>query len=168
MKTEVIKLYENREDVTLTTYVLEDSPEMLAGKSRPAILICPGGGYMSCSDREAEPIAMKFASMGYHTFVLRYSTYMGGNAGGFPDISKPLPVKEECLYPTQMREIGQAMLIIREHAKAWKVDADRADSQQEHIMLLCMQQTGIQIQSVSTSMKTKKNSVRQQQFLAIH
>ena len=27
MKTEVIKLYENREDVTLTTYVLEDSPE---------------------------------------------------------------------------------------------------------------------------------------------
>ena len=74
MKTEVIKLYENREDVTLTTYVLQDSPEMLAGKSRPAILICPGGGYMSCSDREAEPIAMKFASMGYHTFVLRYST----------------------------------------------------------------------------------------------
>ena len=64
MKTEVIKLYENREDVTLTTYVLQDSPEMLAGGKRPAILICPGGGYMGCSDREAEPIAMKFASMG--------------------------------------------------------------------------------------------------------
>ena len=31
MKTEVIKLYEKREDVTLTTYVLQDSPEMLAG-----------------------------------------------------------------------------------------------------------------------------------------
>ena len=39
MKTEVIKLYENREDVTLTTYVLQDSPEMLAGGKRPAILI---------------------------------------------------------------------------------------------------------------------------------
>ena len=65
MKTEVIRLYENRDDVTLTTYVLQDSPEMLAGKKRPAVLICPGGAYLFCSDREAEPIAMKFASMGY-------------------------------------------------------------------------------------------------------
>lgn len=125
MKTEVIKLYENREDVTLTTYVLQDSPEMLAGGKRPAILICPGGGYMSCSDREAEPIAMKFASMGYHTFVLRYSTYSGGKADGFPDVSKPLEVKEACLYPTQMREIGKAMLMIREHAEEWLVDVNR-------------------------------------------
>ena len=73
MKTEIIKLYDNRSDVTLTTYVLQDSPEMLDGKTRPAILICPGGAYINCSDREAEPVAMKFASMGYHTFVLRYS-----------------------------------------------------------------------------------------------
>ena len=27
------------------------------------------------SDREAEPIAMKFAGEGYNTFVLRYTTY---------------------------------------------------------------------------------------------
>lgn len=125
MKTEVIRLYENREDVTLTTYVLEDSPELLAGKKRPAVLICPGGGYMSCSDREAEPIAMKFASMGYHTFVLRYSTYSEGKSGGFPDISKPLRVKEQCVYPTQMREIGKAMLVIREHEEDWLVDTKR-------------------------------------------
>ena len=125
MKTEVIRLYENREDVTLTTYVLQDSPEMLAGKPRPAILICPGGAYLSCSDREGEPIALKFASMGYHAFVLRYSTYMGGGAGEFPDIFKPLPPKEECQYPMPMREIGHAMLIIREHAQEWKVDTDR-------------------------------------------
>lgn len=125
MKTEVIKLYENREDVTLTTYVLQDSPEMLAGKSRPAILICPGGGYFSCSDREAEPIAMKFASMGYHTFVLRYSVYNEGKGSDLPDLSKQLDIKEHCQYPTQMREIGQAMLIIREHAKEWFVDEER-------------------------------------------
>lgn len=125
MKTEVIKLYENRNDVTLTTYVLQDSLEMLAGKRRPAILICPGGAYLNCSDREAEPIAMKFASMGYHTFVLRYSTYQQGGAEEFPDISKSLPVKEHCKHPTPMREIGQSMLIIREHAEEWLVDTDR-------------------------------------------
>lgn len=125
MKTEVLKLYENRDDVTLTTYVLQDSPEMLAGKKRPAILICPGGAYMSCSDREAEPIALKFASMGYHAFVLRYSVYEQGGTNGFPDLSKPLPVKEHCQHPMPMREIGQSMLIIREHADEWLVDEDR-------------------------------------------
>jgi len=78
MRIEKIKLYENREDVTLTTYVLEDSHEMLNGKKRPAILVCPGGAYAFCSDREAEPVALKYASMGYHAFVLRYSVYNKG------------------------------------------------------------------------------------------
>lgn len=124
MKTEIIKLYENREDVTLTTYILQDSPELLNGGVRPAVLICPGGAYMSCSDREAEPVAVKFASMGYHAFVLRYSTYSEGTEM-FPDLSKPLPVKEHCQHPMPMREIGNAMLIIRKHADEWHVDTDR-------------------------------------------
>lgn len=123
MKVEKIYLYENRTDVSLTTYVLDDSTEMLAGKTRPAIIICPGGAYLSCSDREAEPVALRFASMGYHTFVLRYSTYGGGN--DFPDLSKSLEPKPECQYPMNMREIGQAMLIVRDHAKEWLVDTDR-------------------------------------------
>ena len=125
MKTEVIKLYESREDVKLTTYVLADSPELLAGKKRPAIIICPGGGYFNCSDREAEPVALKFVSKGYHAFVLRYSTYCGGAGGGIPDLSKPVPVNENSLYPNAMREIGKSMLIIREHADEWLVDVDR-------------------------------------------
>lgn len=125
MKTEVIKLYENRENVTLTTYVLQDSPELLAGKMRPAVIICPGGGYFNCSDREAEPIALKFASQGYHTFVLRYSTYCEEEGMGLPDLSRPLPVNENSLYPSAVREIGKAMLIIRKHAQEWMVDVDR-------------------------------------------
>ena len=124
MKTEIIRLYEDRNDATLTTYILEDSTEMLRGKSRPAILICPGGAYMNCSDREGEPVAMKFASMGYHTFVLRYSTYSQGSME-FPDLSGQLPPKKECQHPTPVREIGKSMLIIREHAKEWLVDPDR-------------------------------------------
>lgn len=124
MKSEVLKLYENKDDVTLTTYLAADSPELLEGKRRPAVLICPGGAYLNCSDREGEPVALKFMSMGYHAFVLRYSTYLEGK-GGFPDISKPAPVKEHCQHPTPMREIGKAMLMIREHAGEWLVDTDR-------------------------------------------
>lgn len=124
MKTEVIRLYENREDVTLTTYIVEDSPELLDGKKRPAVLVCPGGAYLNCSDREGEPVALKFVSMGYHAFVLRYSTYLEGKPG-FPDLSEPAPAKEFCQHPTPVREIGQAMLIIREHGEEWLVDTEK-------------------------------------------
>lgn len=124
MLVDKIRLYEDREDVTLTTYVLDDSPEMLKGSSRPAILICPGGGYMSCSDREAEPVAMSFAAMGYHAFVLRYSTY-GEGKNEFPDLSQPFLPKTHVQHPTPMREIGKAMLLIREHAEKWLVDTER-------------------------------------------
>lgn len=128
MISEVIKLYEDRNDVTLTTYILQDSPQLLAGGRRPAVIICPGGAYLDCSDREAEPVAMKFASMGYHTFVLRYSRYGtepdGSKADLFAQTPEHLP-KEHCLYPTHMREIGKAMLIIHEHAEEWLVDTEK-------------------------------------------
>lgn len=123
MRTEFIKLYEGREDVTLTSYILADSAELLGGKTRPAILICPGGGYLNCSDREAEPVALRFAAMGYHAFVLRYSTYME-ERGTVPDMNS-IEVKAHCVHPNPMRDIGKAMLVIREHAKDWLVDEDR-------------------------------------------
>ena len=90
MITKTIQLYEGRADVTLTTYVLADSPEMLNGNKRPAVLVCPGGAYLGCSDREGEPVALRFAAMGYHAFVLRYSTYFGSLGTG--DISGEMPV----------------------------------------------------------------------------
>lgn len=122
MKSEVIKLIEGRDDVTLTTYILADSPEMLAGQKRPAVIVCPGGAYFSCSDREGEPVALAFANMGYHAFVLRYSVY-GGN--GFEMDLNHLPIKEECQHPRPMQDIGRAMLYIREHAEEWLVDTER-------------------------------------------
>jgi acetyl esterase/lipase len=124
MKSTAIKLYQDREDVILTTYILEDSVEMLKGKPRPAVIICPGGAYLSCSDREGEPVAIMFANMGYHAFVLRYSTYCQGGTK-WPDFSKPLPVKEYCRFPAAMCELGQSMLILREHAEEWHIDAGR-------------------------------------------
>lgn len=124
MLTEVYKLYEDREDVTLTTYVIAEKGEMHEIGKRPAVLICPGGGYFTCSDREAEPVALKFAAMGYHAFVLRYSTYTEGK-DQFPDLSKPIAVKEKISHPAPVRDIGKAMLCIREHEEAWMVDMGR-------------------------------------------
>jgi acetyl esterase/lipase len=119
-----VKLYEGRDDVTLTAYVLDDSKEMLNGTPRPAVLICPGGGYMSCSDREGEPIAMSFAAMGYHAFVLRYSVYNEGK-DFVMDFGGAMVPKPHCQFPNPMRDIGAAMIYIKRHAAEWIVDADR-------------------------------------------
>ncbi|MBR1640073.1 MAG: alpha/beta hydrolase [Treponema sp.] len=122
MKIEKIKLYEDREDVLLTAYILDDSPEMLKGGLRPAVVICPGGGYFSCSDREAEPVAMAFASMGYHAFVLKYSTYgMDAFINHFADMKS----RPHCQNPNPMKEVGMAFKIVKENAEGWKVDKNR-------------------------------------------
>lgn len=123
MYVNTMKLYKDREDVTLMAYVLDDSVEMLRGKMRPAILICPGGGYLNCSDREAEPVAMRFAAMGYHVFVLRYSTYLEGGYD-IPDLAVA-KMKAHCQFPNPMLEIGKAVLAIREHADEWLVDTEQ-------------------------------------------
>lgn len=56
----------------LITYVPDASPELGEGRLRAAIIICPGGGYAFLSDREGEPVALRFAGLGYAAFVLKY------------------------------------------------------------------------------------------------
>lgn len=58
---------------SLTAYVHDNSPEIDPGRYHPAVLVCPGGGYVMTSDREAEPIALQFFARGFNAFVLRYS-----------------------------------------------------------------------------------------------
>lgn len=126
MYSEIFRLYENREDVTLTTYVQNESDSLLGNQKRPAILICPGGGYMKCATQESEPVALRFAAMGYHTFVLKYSTYFSlDSTTPFPAVREEIKVREHCIFPNPMLEIGKAMLLIREHAKEWNLDEER-------------------------------------------
>ncbi len=44
---------------SLDAYIL-DSISVCEDRKRPAVIICPGGGYGHLSDREGEPIAMQF------------------------------------------------------------------------------------------------------------
>ncbi len=72
-------------------------------RSRPAILVIPGGGYNHVSEREAEPIALRFCAQGYVAFVLRYSCKPHG-------------------FPVALREAAMAMRFIRENAQMFGVD----------------------------------------------
>lgn len=88
---------------TLTSYCPNASREININVKRPTILICPGGGYDFCSDREGEPVALKFVSMGYNAFVLKY----------------------ECApqrYPQQLLEVAASMAYIRRNAEKFHVD----------------------------------------------
>ena len=71
MKALKLVLHEDR-NVTLTAYIQETGGEFGFSK-RPAVLILPGGGYVMCSDREADPVALAYAKAGYQAFILRYT-----------------------------------------------------------------------------------------------
>ncbi len=125
MKVETFKLYPDREDVTLTAYILDDSPEILKGKPRGGVVVCPGGAYLNCSDREAEPVALRFAAMGYHAFVLRYSV-QDENGRDKSDLFKEGPkVKDWLTHPAPVREIGMSFKLIHDHAVEWLVDTEK-------------------------------------------
>lgn len=47
---------------TLEGYILDCEIRFGLEKKRPAIVVCPGGGYLYCSPREAEPIALRYAA----------------------------------------------------------------------------------------------------------
>ena len=91
-------------DATLTTYLPDNLTEMgRENEVRPCLLICPGGGYEFCSQREAEPVALNFLPEGFNVFVLNYSV---------------APHR----YPTQLREAAAAMELIHRKAGAWHCD----------------------------------------------
>ncbi len=120
-----IRLYADRDDVVLQTYILADSPELTPGKPRPAVLICPGGAYLGTSDREAEPIALQFNAHGYQAFVLRYSTFYRGNMKDIPAAGSPVPGNRRARYPEPLLDLARAMLVIAGNAGLWLVDPDR-------------------------------------------
>lgn len=74
---------------TLTTYILDERNIKISTlKKRPAVIICPGGGYTFTSEREAEPIAMKYCGAGFHSFVLDYSIAPAGFPAAVCELSK--------------------------------------------------------------------------------
>ena len=93
-------------DGTVTAYLHSPLTEMdLRRESFPAVLVCPGGGYEFCSQREDEPVAMAFLARGYQVFVLHYSV-------GREKAKNFLP----------LAEASQAVSLIRENSAQWHVD----------------------------------------------
>lgn len=97
----------NHPEASLEGFLLTDELSYGLSRKRPAIVVCPGGGYLYCCPREAEPVAMSYANAGFHTFVLRYS--VGWKAAGFAPLD----------------EISWAIGYIRENAEQWNIDPEK-------------------------------------------
>ena len=94
-------------EATLDGYILDCEITLGQEIQRPAILVCPGGGYLYCSPREGEPVALAYAARGFHAFVLKYS--VARQAAGF----------------APLKEVSWAIGYIREHAREWNIDPEK-------------------------------------------
>ena len=106
-KLNIIKQTVGNHEAQLTGYLLDQSEEMAHIEERPAILILPGGGYKYTSDREAEPVAMKYLAEGYQAFVLRYTV---GSDHSFYDA---------------LHDAQTAIKQMRKHAEKWHIASDQ-------------------------------------------
>ncbi len=86
----------------LTCMAPEAPVNMREHRRHPAILLLPGGAYMLVSDREAEPVALRYMAKGFCAFILDYSV---------------APIQ----YPVQLIEAAMAMAYIRLEAELFHV-----------------------------------------------
>lgn len=91
----------------LEGYLLNRGAANYLQNRRPALIVCPGGGYGAvCGYVEGEPIAMRFAGSGVQTFVLQYSVYPMG-------------------FPGALLELSAAVALVRSRAEEFYIDPDR-------------------------------------------
>lgn len=88
-------------------YLQEEHDRLVAHRVRPALIICPGGGYYLVSPREADPPALAFSALGYQVFILTYSILE--QAGNY----RPL------------HQLAETVRTVREHSEAWHIDPDK-------------------------------------------
>lgn len=85
-------------------YCLEEMNR--SDEKRPCMVVIPGGGYAYCSEREQEPIALKFLNWGFNVFVLDYSV---------------APHR----YPNQLKEVAAVFEEIYKNADEWNCDTNK-------------------------------------------
>ena len=95
-------------DARVKGYLWDDYDTLKAHKTRPALVICPGGGYHWRSPREKDAPALEFLSLGFQVFVLDYTCHP-------KDMSDFRP----------LRELAETVRQLRERHEGWRIDPDK-------------------------------------------
>ncbi len=73
----------------------------------PSVIVCPGGGYQFCSEREADPVALEYLAAGYNVFILYYS------------------LKDRIRHFNPLKELSSTVMAIRDNGDEWGCDPDK-------------------------------------------
>ena len=86
----------------LTCYIARSPSSMEPARRRGGVLILPGGGYAYTSEREGEPVALRYLGKGLQAFVLSYSC-------------------APAVFPTALREAALAgsWALLRRKSRRW-------------------------------------------------
>lgn len=111
--------------IRLDCYVPHVSREINPGVKRPAIVVCPGGGYRFCSEREAEPVALRFLAEGFNVFVVWYRVHESGETRPDHEACNWYSKSPEHVFPMMQHDAGAAIAYVRKHADELHTDPDR-------------------------------------------
>lgn len=114
MKKEQFLIWPKDETVTLTVYRMEDG-----GDNKPVVIVLPGGAYIAPAPPEADPVAVRFAEMGYLGCVLRASTMYHS----FEDTDAP--ANPHTIFPEPLREVAAAIRFLRNRAGGFGIARDK-------------------------------------------
>lgn len=95
-----------KEKTQVTLYIPDVWKEVDEDQTFPCTVICPGGSYWWCSEREAEPVALRMLGNGIAAAVVNYAC-------------------EYQHYPLQLLEILAAITYIRRNSESLHIDPER-------------------------------------------
>lgn len=92
--------------VSLTVYAPDNLASVDMERRRPAVVLCPGGGYSHVSDREAEPVALQLIAADCCVCVVHY------------DVAP-------AVYPAALTQLAAAVAHVRANADGYYVNPDK-------------------------------------------
>lgn len=95
-----------KEKTQVTLYIPDVWKEVDEDQTFPCTVICPGGSYWWCSEREAEPVALRMLGNGIAAAVVNYACQYQH-------------------YPLQLLEILAAITYIRRNSESLHIDPER-------------------------------------------
>ena len=112
--------------IPMDVYVPRVSREIEPDIRRPAIVVCPGGGYAFCSERESEAVALRFLAEGFNVFVLWYRVgEWADDEMRDHDAAGWYQKAPEHIFPLPQHDLAAAVAHVRVHAARYHTDPDR-------------------------------------------
>lgn len=93
----------------LDTYWLDPISDYEKPVDYPLAIVCPGGAFKFQSDREAQPIALKFNSEGVHALVLHYQ----------------LVEDDKSVYPLALQELATTLNWLKSQKESHHIDLNK-------------------------------------------